>query len=111
MTMWRSRSRASSSIASRTEVGTPIRTAKSLGTGSYDAAAGNNALAADEGASLRCKKHRDAADLVGLTDAPQRRLALRGGANLWIVPQGAREIGLDKARRDGVDANVVLAPF
>ena len=63
----------------------------SFRAGTDDAAVGDDALAAHEGTGLGSEEDRDTADVVGLADALQRRLALRGGADLRVVPQGARE--------------------
>src|SRR5262245_10579760 len=71
----------------------------------------DDALAAHEVAGLRRPEHRYTAAVVGLPDALQGRLALGGAADIRIVPQGPRKVGLNQARGDGVDADVVLAPF
>ena len=71
------------------------------------AAVGDQGLAGDEGAGLAGQQHRQAADVVGLAEAAQRRRRLARRAPLRILVQGAREVRRHQAGRDGVHADIV----
>src|SRR5215213_10400940 len=75
------------------------------------AAVGDDYLAGDEACGGRRQEGGDAADLVRGADAPQRRRAVAALERLLVLPQGAREIGLDEPRRDAVDAHVLRPPL
>jgi hypothetical protein len=68
-----------------------------------------SALAGHEPAGRCGQVHRGAGDFVRVADAAQRGLGVAGGQLLGVVPQGLGEIGLDQARGDAVDADVVRA--
>src|SRR6202042_1401894 len=72
-------------------------------------AVADDRLAGGERARLRGQEHGRARDLVRLADAAQRRALRRAFQGLRVLPQRAREIGFDQARRDAVGADVVRA--
>src|SRR5258708_2081473 len=75
------------------------------------AAVDDESLAGDEASRARRQQYGRAGDIDGLTDHAERRLLQGLRQKLLVLPKRAREIRLDQAGRDGVDADVVLAPF
>src|SRR5690606_35970692 len=79
--------------------------------GGDHAAVDDDGLARQEGARRPREHHGDAGDVLGLAEAAQRIGGLGGGAPLRILVERAGEVGLDQARGDAVDADVLGAPF
>src|SRR4051812_31809656 len=63
-----------------------------------DAPVDHEQLAGHEAPGVGCEKHRDAADVLRITEPAQRRHAFTALAALFVFPQRAREIGFDKPR-------------
>ena len=63
--------------------------------GDGHATVGNDSLPRDEGARARGQKHRNAADVIGLADAPERRQTFVVREHFGIFPERARKIGLE----------------
>src|SRR5215472_1404151 len=75
------------------------------------AAVDDDRLAGDKSSGARGEHQCDAGDVFGLTEPPQGRRRLTGGATLWILVEDAGEFGLDEARGNAVDPHIVRAPF
>src|ERR1041384_1953768 len=68
-------------------------------------------LAGDKGGLLGGQIQRQAGDLFGLSDAPQRRVGFIMAAAAFLLPEVLAEIGLNQAWGNGVDADVVRTKF
>src|SRR5437867_2753927 len=67
--------------------------------------------AGHEGGRARGQEGGDAADVVGIADAPQRRGLQPRLEALLVLPQRAREVGLHQAGGDAIDAHVLGTPL
>src|ERR1700692_4186038 len=75
------------------------------------AAVDDDGLPGGETSRRRGQKYRGPCDFVGLADAQKRRARGGGLQGFRIVPQRLGKIGLDQARRDAVDADIVRSVF
>src|ERR1700679_4191860 len=68
------------------------------------AAVDDDSLSRHERAGARGEEDRGAGDLVGFADAAERRAFVGRFQGRGVFPERAREVGLDQAGRDAIDA-------